>query len=276
MTANRKTTWPILLAITAIISFSFVGAVNAQDTDFSYNGDTGPGYWHALNPEWEACAGTAPDARQSPIDIVEVKADRRLRPLDLAIFPTTIDLFNNGHTIEQHYEDTGSSISFEGRVYDLLQFHFHTLSEHAIEGKLGDMELHVVFQEPSGGDYLVVGQLFNVSKKGNPFIQELIDAGLPQKNGDTTVTNDVINVADVFTSTSSYYTYQGSLTTPPCSEIVTWVVLQKRAQITEEQFQAFRRILGNDFRPLQELNDRVVRATRDKVSRKKDDNDLVR
>jgi carbonic anhydrase len=263
MIEKRKKNWQILLAFTAITSFSFVGSVNAEETDFSYSGDTGPGYWYKLNPEWEACAGTAPDARQSPIDIAEVQVDRRLRPLGLAILPTTIDLFNNGHTIEQNYEDTGSSIFFEGRVYDLLQFHFHTLSEHAIEGELGDMELHAVFWEPSVGDYLVVGQLFEVSEEGNPFIQELIDAGLPPKNGDTTVTNDMINVADVFTNISSYYTYQGSFTTPPCSEIVTWVVLQNPAEITEKQFQAFRRILGNDFRPLQELNDRVVRATRD-------------
>ena len=273
MIGKREINWQTLITLTAITCFSSLGTAKAEDTDFSYNGDTGPAYWYELNPEWEECAGTAPDARQSPIDIAEVETDRRLRPLHLEILPTTIDIFNNGHTIEQHYEDTGSRIIFEGRVYELLQFHFHTLSEHAIGGELGDMELHAVFLEPGGGAYLVVGQLFEVSEKSNPFIQELIDAGLPPKNGDTTVTDDVINVADVFTSTSSYYTYHGSLTTPPCSEIVTWIVLQKPAEITEDQFQVFRRILGNDFRPLQDLNDRVVRATRDRRPGKKGDND---
>jgi carbonic anhydrase len=226
-----------------------------------------------LNQDWSACEGVAEDARQSPIDIAEVKVDRHLRPLDLDIHPTTIDIFNNGHTIEQHYEGTGSSIYFEGHEYELLQFHFHTFSEHAIAGELGDMELHAVFRNPEEGDYLVVGQLFEVGEKINPFIQQLIDAGLPAKDGDTTETEDEINVEDVFTSTASYYTYPGSLTTPPCSEIVTWVVLQKPAEFTEDQYQAFRHILGNDFRPLQKLNDRVIRATKGKKSRKHDDDD---
>jgi len=261
---NRR----VLCALIAISGFSLVGSVNAEDTEFSYTGDTGPAYWYELNPEWEACAGTDPDARQSPIDINETKVDRHLRRLDLDICSTEIDLFNNGHTIEQHYEDTGSSIYFEGRVYDLLQFHYHTFSEHAIEGELGDMELHAVFRNPDEGDYLVVGQLFKVSKQGNPFIQALIDAGLPEKNGDTTESEEEVNVADVFTNISSYYTYPGSLTTPPCSEIVTWVVLKQPTKITNEQYQAFRRILGNDFRPLQKLNDRVVRATKNRHPRK--------
>ncbi len=273
MIERQKNYWQVLITAITIAGFTLVGTVNAEDVEFTYNGDTGPAYWYELNPDWEACAGTALEASQSPIDIDEVEVDRQLKPLDLEILPTTIDIFNNGHTIEQHYEDSDSSIYFEGSVYELQQFHFHTLSEHAVDGERGAMELHAVFQEPGGGDNLVVGMLFKVSKKSNPFIQVLIDAGLPPKNGDTTVTDEVINLADVLTSTSSYYTYQGSLTTPPCSESVTWIVLQKRAKFTEEQFQAFRRILGNDFRPLQDLNDRVVRATRGKHSRKHDDDD---
>jgi carbonic anhydrase len=271
----RKMNRQVLFALTAITGFSSVGSVYAEGTEFSYTGDTGPAYWYELNKkEWKACAGTALDARQSPIDIVDVKVDRHLKPLAMEIFPTAIDIFNNGHTIEQHYEDTGSRIFFEGKEYGLLQFHFHTFSEHAVRGKRGDMELHAVFREPGGGDYLVIGLLFKVSYESNSFIQVLIDAGLPLKNGDTTESDDEeINLADVLTSTSSYYTYQGSLTTPPCSEIVTWVVLQKPAKFTEEQYQVFRRILGNDFRPLQKLNDRVIRATKGKHPLKHEDDD---
>jgi carbonic anhydrase len=110
--------------------------------------------------------------------------------------------------------------------------------------------------------------LFEISKKSNPFLQTLIDAGLPKKNGDTKVTSTLINLADVLTSTSSYFTYSGSLTTPPCSENVTWIVLAKPANVSQAQFQSFRRILGNDFRPLQNLNGRVLRSTRDLPSRK--------
>lgn len=123
------------------------------------------------------------------------------------------------------------------------------------------MELHAVFQEPESGDHLVLAMLYETGKRSNPFIQRLIDAGLPEKDGDTTVTGDQIDLADALTDTRSYYTYAGSLTTPPCSETVTWVILAKPAKLSHAQFEAFRDILGNNFRPLQDPNDRTIRAS---------------
>jgi len=250
-----------LAAIVLVGGFGFIGLNSASAADFSYNGDAGPAFWWELDQEWSACAGTAEDARQSPIDIDRVRIDRSLKPLELQTFATTIDIFNNGHTIEQTYEDTGSSIYFDGRVYELQQFHFHTFSEHTVNDNRGMMEMHAVFNEPGSGDNLVIGQLFKIGKKENRFIQTLIDAGLPEKNGDTTQTDDLIDIADGLTNTSSYYTYDGSLTTPACTENVTWVVLKKQSKLSHEQWDSFRRILGNNFRPLQKLNDRTIRAT---------------
>jgi carbonic anhydrase len=253
-----------------IVRFLVVGAVatglslsaplSAADTEFSYNGDTGPGFWSELDPAWAACAGTAADSRQSPIDIDHAVVDHTLKPLALQTYPTSIDIFNNGHTIEQEYEGTGSAITFEGEGYELQQFHFHSLSEHTIDGQHGNLELHAVFQDTATGNRLVIGLLFEIGRP-NPFLQTLIDAGLPKKNGNATTTPTLINLSDVLTSTSSYYTYAGSLTTPPCTENVTWVVLAKQATLSSAQFQAFRRILGNDFRPLQQRNGRVIRST---------------
>jgi carbonic anhydrase len=184
-----------------------------------------------------------------------------LKPLELQSFPTTVDIFNNGHTIEQKYEATGTTLRFAGKTYELQQFHFHSLSEHAVAGERGDMELHAVFQEPTSSAKLVVAVLFEVGRADNPFLQTLIDAGLPKKNGNTTVTAAAINFADVLTSTAAYFTYAGSLTTPPCSENVTWIVLARRAKLSDAQLQSFRDILGNDFRPLQHLNGRAIRTT---------------
>lgn len=249
-----------MAVIAGMASLGLSAQTNAQE--FSYNGDDGPGFWGELSPDWAACSGTADDARQSPIDISRIRKDKNLTALDLQTFPTTIDIFNNGHTIEQHYDGTGSSITFEGTSYELQQFHFHTLSEHSVGGEQGVMELHAVFQEPDGGDYLVIGMLYEIGNQGNSFIQTLIDAGLPEKDGDTTVTDAQIDIADALTNTRFYYTYGGSLTTPPCSETVTWVVLARSAKITHDQSESFRRILGNNFRPTQALNDRVVRASR--------------
>jgi carbonic anhydrase len=250
----------LLLAGAVATGLSFSGLVNAADPEFSYNGDTGPGYWSELDSAWAACAGVAPDSRQSPIDIDHAVVDHTLKPLALQTYPTPIDLINNGHTIEEEYEGTGSAITFEGKGYELQQFHFHSLSEHAVNGERGNMELHAVFQDAGTGDRLVVGLLFEIGRP-NPFLQTLIDAGLPKKNGNVTMTPKLINLADVLTSTSSYYTYAGSLTTPPCTENVTWIVLAKAATLSQAQFQAFRHILGNDFRPLQRSNGRVIRST---------------
>jgi carbonic anhydrase len=256
MPARRTiATLSTLLALHAAL----VGIAHAQE--FQYSGDDGPAHWSELNAAWEACAGTESTARQSPIDIGKVAFDRSLRRLDLRTYPTTIDIFNNGHTIEQRYESTGSAIFFEGAEYELQQFHFHTLSEHTVNRKHGVMELHAVFS--SGGANLVLAVLFEIGSPTNPFIQQLIDAGLPERSGDTTtVIDEAIDLADALTNTNSYFTYSGSLTTPPCSETVTWVVLTKPASVSHAQFEAFRRILGNNFRPLHAANDRVVRATR--------------
>ena len=233
----------------------------AMAQEFSYNGDNGPAYWSELSDEWGACSGANEDAAQSPINIMWAKYDKGLKKLDLETYPTGIDIFNNGHTIEQHYEDTGSRIYFEGVEYELKQFHFHTLSEHTIFGQHALMEMHSVFSE-AGGTNLVLSQLFEPGHRKNRFIQKLIDAGLPAKDGDVTATEEQIDVGDAFESTKSYFTYSGSLTTPPCSETVTWVILKKPARISMDQYEAFRRILGNDFRPIQDTNGRVVRATK--------------
>lgn len=254
----RREGIPQLSALVAIAALSLVGRANAQE--FQYSGDDGPAHWSELSSEWGACAGPEGTARQSPINLGKVSIDKRLRRLKLQTYPTTIDIFNNGHTIEQHYEGTGSSIHFEGIDYELQQFHFHTLSEHTIGGEHGVMEFHAVFS--SGNANLVVGMLFEIGWYFNPFIQKLINAGLPEREGDTTETDDAIDLADALTDTQSYYTYGGSLTTPPCSETVTWVVLTKPARLHHRQFESFRRILGNNFRPLQPLNGREVRISR--------------
>jgi carbonic anhydrase len=261
MNSGKEIRFNVLSMAIVAAGLSFGGLASAADTEFSYSGDSGPGFWSELSSDWGACAGTASNARQSPVAIDHARFDRHLRPLALQSFPTTVDIFNNGHTIEQNYEGTRSSILFEGRHFELQQFHFHSLSEHAVRGERGAMELHAVFAEPASADKLVVGVIFEIGKTPNPFVQVLIDAGLPRKNGDTTVTATPINLADVLPDTSSYFTYAGSLTTPPCTENVTWIVLANTAKVSQPQFQSFQRILGDDFRPLQKLNGRVVRFT---------------
>ena len=118
-----------------------------------------------------------------------------------------------------------------------------------------------MFADPASNNKAVVGQLFVIGR-ANRFVAELLAHGLPTKSGEGV--NDptqMINVADALTKTSRDYTYPGSLTTPPCTETVTWFVLHEYAQLSSEQLDAFRHILGNNFRPLQKQNGRTILST---------------
>jgi len=252
----------LILGTAAVLSSSAqasgpAAAPAAASGGFTYNGDTGPGFWADLDPANVACRL---GASQSPINIDHVKIDRHLRPLKLALQATPIALVNNGHAIEEEIESP-NTLTLNGDVYTSAQFHFHTLSEHAIDGQRGAMELHAVFVDPTGR-VAVVGMLFKIGHK-NAFLDELMSAGLPTHTGDKVTSEVEVSLADALTNTSKYYTYAGSLTTPPCSQGVTWFVLKGEAQMSAAQFQAFEDILGNDFRPLQPINGRVVSATAD-------------
>jgi carbonic anhydrase len=175
------------------------------------------------------------DLRQSPIDIEKAaeKKEPSLEPLDLDSHDTTIHLINKGHTIEQEYEE-GSTLTFEGVVYELLQFHFHTLSEHTRNGERGLMELHAVFKNDDTGNLAVIGQIYELGQP-NQFLA-VFDQTLPSHEGDEVILPTEINLEDGFENTKNYFTYPGSLTTPPCSPIVTWIVLKKWATMSEAQF----------------------------------------
>lgn len=222
--------------------------------EFLYTGDLGPGFWGQLSPDWEACET---DTRQSPIDIVGAVLDNGLEDLDLALEDQPIRLINNGHTIEQEMEQ--GTLDFEGAQYNLLQFHFHTFSEHVLGGARSPMEMHAVFRQSDNGPIAVVGVLINIGAQSD-FLSNFVEH-LPERSGDHFESEEVFNLLDGLTDTSEYYAYPGSLTTPPCSPIVTWIVLRNPAEMSQEQFDAFRRIMGNNFRSLQLLNGRTIRMS---------------
>ncbi|MGY4771493.1 carbonic anhydrase family protein [Kribbella sp. CWNU-51] len=145
-----------VIAVALILGLASAGSVSqasgpaaapaAPSGGFTYNGDTGPGFWADLDPANAACrVGIS----QSPINITHVKIDKHLRPLKLALEATPISLINNGHAIEEEIESP-NTLTLNGDVYTSAQFHFHTLSEHTIGGQRGVMELHAVFKDPAG------------------------------------------------------------------------------------------------------------------------------
>jgi len=256
MKSNR---WTRTLIGSAALLASALTAATARADEFFYSGDHGPGFW-GETPGWEACArSTEPGARQTPIDLRDATPDAKLQPLALHLEKTEISLVDNGHTIEQEFEN-GSHLELDGAEYELTQFHFHTLSEHTLDGHRGVMELHAVFKNKKDNSLAVVGELYDIGTS-SPFLEKLLAAGLPTKAGEKVHSAQAIDLAEGLTDPGAYYTYAGSLTTPPCSETVTWFVLKHPATLSAAQFEAFNRVLGDNFRPLQERNGRIVRST---------------
>jgi carbonic anhydrase len=227
----------------------------AEPVTFEYSGDSGPAFWGELSPEWSACSGAG--GRQTPIDISpseNLPSLAILTRLQFSLRPTAIELVNTGHTLELEYEP-GSTLTFNGVVYDLLQFHFHTLSEHTVDGARYPMEQHAVFKDSRTGNLAVLGMFYKIGAPSS-FLGTFTD--LPLRKGQRVESHRTISLADSLTSTDSYFAYRGSLTTPPCSEIVTWFVLKTPAEMSQAQFEGAWRIMGNNFRPTQPRSPSLV------------------
>ncbi len=245
-------------ALTAFVALQLLALTGTAQTvsapDFAYSGDKGPGFWYEIA---DACR-TTPTSHQSPVDIRNTTPDVTLKALHLIVSGADYVLKNSGYTVVATPQSL-ETLLFDGSTYDLAEFHVHTLSEHTIAGKRGVMELHAVFRD-SRKKYVVIGVIYRIGHR-NRFLSDVLRAGLPLKSKSEPISVGWLNIQDALTDTARYYTYPGSFTTPNCNEDVTWVVLKQWAEMSKEQFEAFRNVLGNDFRPLQELNDRVVRET---------------
>ncbi|MBT4639551.1 MAG: carbonic anhydrase family protein [Deltaproteobacteria bacterium] len=216
---------------------------------FTYEGEEGPEHWGELDASYETC-GTGQS--QSPIDLTGALE----QDLDNIVFhyqPTKIHLVNNGHTVKVNY-DTGSYIEVDGKRYDLLQFHFHAPSENAIDGKLFPIEMHLVHKNDAG-QLAAVGVFFDKGAESTA-LKPVWD-NMPTEEGEKEV-DALVNAADLLPSTQSTYRFSGSLTTPPCTEGVSWFVMATPAEVSDEQISAFEQVYHGNNRPLQPLNGRVL------------------
>jgi carbonic anhydrase len=192
---------------------------------------------------------------QSPIDIL-VPASENLPDIQFDYAPSALTILNNGHTVQVNY-DEGSGISIDGHEYALLQFHFHHPSEHTIAGVTYPLEMHLVHAD-ADGNLAVVGLLIQEGTDANAGLESVF-ANLPTEHADAhAVEGASVNAADVLPAESLYYTYPGSLTTPPCSEGVRWLVLTTSITLSVEQIETFSSVFELDARPVQPLNSRDV------------------
>jgi carbonic anhydrase len=235
----------------------------AAKAHFSYANPEGPDHWGDLDPAFATCkSGT----KQSPVNLPSVlRTDSSLAITRPMSGPIPLVVVNNGHAI-QVKNTAAASVTIDNVKYDLAQFHFHSPSEHTIGGKSFDMEMHLVHKS-ADGKLAVIALLF--TKGAENQILKPLWASMPSAASEdpTTVDNVSIDVARLYPNEMKFEHYEGSLTTPPCTESVSWFVLEPPAhgglEMSAEQISRYQALMhGPTNRPVQPLNGRtVVEAT---------------
>lgn len=227
----------------------------ALHAHWSYEGDTGPKNWANLGPDNTLCAK---GQRQSPINIRNgLKVD--LEPIVFNYRPSLFRIVDNGHTIQVNY-GPGSSITIMGKTYDLVQFHFHRPSEERIDGQAFDMVAHLVHKD-FDGNLAIVAVLLQRGEIPQPLIQTLWNNLPLEKNMDYSPKTS-ININELLPAKREYITYMGSMTTPPCTEGVLWMVMKEPVILSEEQIEIFTRFYKMNARPIQPDNGRIIKESR--------------
>jgi carbonic anhydrase len=246
---------PARLAVAAVaLAVCFTPAAVRAGEHWGYGKEhAGPAHWSELDPGFAACGV---GKLQSPIDVAGAKkAD--LPAIEFGWKPGALELVNNGHTI-QGVPPPGSTITVGGRVYELTQFHFHAPSEEAIAGKRSAMVGHFVHKD-ADGELAVVAVLFDLGGE-NAALAPLF-AKLPARSGADVALGAPFDPSALLPAKRGYYAFEGSLTTPPCSEGVHWLVLRQHDTLSKAQLAAFKHLYPANARPLQPRNGREIHVS---------------
>ena len=231
----------------ALFIGSACGLALAAGADWAYQGENGPENWANLSPDYEACAG----GQQSPIDLTGgMKA--ALPPMSITVGYLTGDI-TTAHKSVKLTAGLEGALEIGDTSYDLLQMYFHASSEHTIDGQAAPLVAHYVYQ--SGDQLAVIGVMFTAGEKNLEFDRFLSAA--PDGDGSQAIENISMN-ALMPNDMSDYFRYQGSLTTPPCTEIVLWTVMNNPVEVSQEQIDEYTARFGGTARPVQQLNRRYI------------------
>jgi carbonic anhydrase len=239
------------LALSALLLASFALSSAAEETThqqhWGYEGKAGPEHWADFGA---ACAGR----NQSPIDLRNF-IEAELPPIVFDYAAGGSAVVNNGHSIQVDY-NTGSSISIDSIVFGLKQFHFHAPSENRINGKSFPVEIHFVHADVDG-NLAVIALMLEEGDENSAF--DKLWARMPTKEGERHLLSPAVAAADLLPANRDYYRYEGSLTTPPCSEGVRWLVLKQPVPVSAKQIDELtKRLVHPNNRPVQALGARVV------------------
>ncbi|MGB3209690.1 MAG: carbonic anhydrase family protein [Desulforhopalus sp.] len=218
---------------------------------WSYSGSDGPEHWGTLNPNFSTCSS---GKNQSPIDLTAM-IESDLAPITVDYRAGGNEILNNGHTIQVNYKP-GSTIRISGQTFQLKQFHFHSPSENTIDGQSFPLEAHFVHAD-NDGNLAVIAVMF---KEGNSN-EELakIWSSMPGSEDEKLVLPELADANRLLPPDKEYYRFNGSLTTPPCSEGVWWLVMKSNSAVSNKQIEKFTHTMHHpNNRPVQPVNARTV------------------
>lgn len=228
----------------------------AQTANWNYYGKTGPLGWGKLDPAYRACSK---GHEQSPVDIRGTHLDKSLQPIQFHYLSGPITIENDGHAIVVQV-NPGSYITIDGIRYNLVDFEFRHPGEESVKGKLTDMSVHLVHKSDDGKIAIVAVRLVEDRDMPNAVLATLVEH-LPKIAGKTEKISDIVNPGGLLPSDRGYWTYTGSLTTPPCTEGVRWVIYQQPVTISRYQLETFAARFPMNTRPLQDPHGRKILAS---------------
>ncbi|MBT9594989.1 MAG: carbonic anhydrase family protein [Vitreoscilla sp.] len=226
---------------------------HGHEGHWDYEGENGPESWGKMKAEFNKCST---GQRQSPIDIRGGIAVQ-LEPIQFDYRATGFSVIDNGHTVQVNLP-SGNAITVLGRRYELLQFHFHRPSEERINGRQFDMVAHLVHKDAE--NRLAVVAVLLDRGSAQPLVQAVWNS-LPLEKGEAQASPVPIDLNHLLPEDRRYYTYMGSLTTPPCSEGVLWMVMKQPVQLSADQINIFARLYPMNARPVQNASGRLIKES---------------
>jgi carbonic anhydrase len=241
--------WFFMAALVPVAGGLLVAAAE-ESHHWSYSGENGPPHWGAVCETGKA---------QSPIDIRSTEVPQRtLPPLEFHYGPGALHIVDNGHSIQVRVPE-GSTLSVGSDRFDLVQFHFHKPSEEMIDGRHFDMVVHLVHKD-AAGKLAVVAVPLSLGAD-NPAIAAIWRHFPAERGREASPAGIMFDPSRLLPANRAYFTYPGSLTTPPCTEGVRWFVLRSPQSISPAELRAFGNIYPANARPVQPVNGRQVLAS---------------
>jgi len=241
----------LLLLTNTVAASDSTNTTSNSSSHWGYGKNNGPDHWSSMNPDYSLCSK---GKNQSPVNISGfIKAPHKKLNTD---YQTKVnEIVNNGHTIQINMK-SGSKIKIDNSNFELKQFHFHSPSENTINGKSYPLEGHFVHAD-TNGDLVVLSVMFE--KGDSNIVLEKLWSHMPEQSGAHENLTDNITASNLMPKNMDYYQFNGSLTTPPCSEGVRWYVLKNPIKVSQQQVDKFHHTMHHaNNRPVQSINARLI------------------